>query len=116
VATVTNPTLATSYPVEYTSHHVEVRQTEAFERWFGQLRDRRAKERIQARVRRLSLGHAGDTRPVGEGVLELRIHAGPGHRVYFVRRGALLVILLAGGDKGSQERDIARAKSLARRV
>ena len=70
--------------------------------------------RIDIRIRRLSLGNPGDVRPVGAGISELRIDYGPGYRVYFVRRGRALVILLAGGDKSSQQRDIARARSLAR--
>ena len=93
---------------------VEVRQTDVYARWFGRLRDRQARARIDIRIRRLALGNPGDVRPVGEGVSELRINYGPGYRVYFVRRGQSLVILLAGGDKSSQARDIARARGLAR--
>lgn len=92
---------------------VEVRQTEVYARWFGRLRDRRARARIDARIRRLSLGNAGDARPVGNGVSELRIDYGPGYRVYYLQRGRALIILLAGGDKGSQVRDIERAINLA---
>ncbi|MDE2768589.1 MAG: type II toxin-antitoxin system RelE/ParE family toxin [Chloroflexota bacterium] len=83
-------------------------------RWFGRLRDRQARARIDIRIRRLALGNPGDVRPVGEGVSELRISYGPGYRVYFVRRGQSLVILLAGGDKSSQARHITKARSLAR--
>lgn len=93
---------------------IEVRQTEAFARWFARLRDRRAQRRVQARIDRLQIGNAGDVRPVGEGVLEMRIDYGPGYRVYFVQRGVALVILLAGGDKGTQLRDIVLAHKLAR--
>ena len=93
---------------------IEVRQTEAFARWFARLRDRRAQRRVQARIDRLQIGNAGDARPVGEGVLEMRIDYGPGYRVYFVQRGVALVILLAGGDKGTQPRDIVLAHKLAR--
>ena len=93
---------------------VKVRQTDVYARWFGMLRDRQARARIDIRIRRLELGNPGDVRPVGEGVSELRISYGPGYRVYFVRRGQSLVILLAGGDKSSQARDITRARSLAR--
>lgn len=93
---------------------VEVRQTDVYARWFGRLRDRQARARIDIRIRRLALGNPGDVQPVGEGVSELRINYGPGYRVYFVRRGQSLVILLAGGDKSSQARDITRARSLAR--
>src|SRR5882757_382518 len=85
----------------------EVRQTEKFALWLAGLSDGRAVARINARIRRLSLGNPGDVKPVGEGISEMRIDYGPGYRVYFVQRGAALVILLAGGDKGSQGRDIA---------
>lgn len=93
---------------------IEIRQTETFAAWFRGLRDRRAKARILVRIDRLALGNAGDARPVGEGVSELRIDYGPGYRVYFIRRGETLVVLLAGGDKGSQPRDISLAQALAR--
>ena len=93
---------------------VEVRQTEAFARWFRKLRDRRARARIQVRIDRLALGLAGDVQPIGEGVSELRIDYGPGYRVYFVPRGDTVVVLLAGGDKASQDRDIPVALALAR--
>ncbi len=93
---------------------IEIRQTEVYARWFRGLRDRQARARIDNRIRRLSLGNLGDVRPVGEGVSEIRIDYGPGYRVYFVRRGEALIVLLAGGDKGSQERDIRRALELAR--
>ena len=92
---------------------LEIRQTEVFATWFRALRDRQAKARIQVRIDRLQLGLAGDVRPVGEGVSELRIDYGPGYRVYFVRRGRELVILLAGGDKRNQDRDIKKAIELA---
>jgi putative addiction module killer protein len=95
---------------------IEVRQTELYDRWFDGLRDREARARILVRVRRLSLGNPGDVRPVGEGVSEMRIDCGPGYRVYFVSRGAKLVILLAGGDKRSQTRDIEAARVLARNL
>ncbi|WP_425107340.1 type II toxin-antitoxin system RelE/ParE family toxin [Ancylobacter sp.] len=92
---------------------VEVRQTAEFARWFARLRDGAAAARIRARIRRLSLGNPGDAKPVGEGVRELRIDYGPGYRVYFVQRGSVLAILLCGGDKRSQDKDIAAAKALA---
>ena len=93
---------------------IEVRQTDVYARWFDGLRDERARARINVRVRRLSLGNAGDVRPVGEGVSELRIDHGPGYRVYFVQQRPALAVLLAGGDKRSQDRDIAAARRLAR--
>ena len=92
---------------------IEVRQTDDYARWFSRLRDRQARARIDIRIRRLALGNPGDVRPVGEGVSELRISYGPGYRVYLVRRGQTVVILLAGGDKSSQRRDIAKARALA---
>ena len=95
---------------------VEIRQTEDYARWFRKLRDRQARARVLARVRRLQLGNLGDVEPVGEGVSELRIPYGPGYRIYFAQRGAALVILLGGGDKKTQRSDIAKAKELARSV
>ncbi|MGK7941609.1 MAG: type II toxin-antitoxin system RelE/ParE family toxin [Crocosphaera sp.] len=95
---------------------LEVRQTEIFANWFKRLRDRRAKARIQARIDRLEIGNFGDVSPVGEGVSELRIHYGPGYRVYFVQRGLLVVVLLCGGDKSSQNSDITKAKKLAKQL
>ena len=87
---------------------MEIRKTEVFANWFDSLRDHRAKARIQARIDRLELGHFGDVAPVGEGVSELRIFYGPGYRVYFVKRGLVIVILLSGGDKSTQDSDIAK--------
>jgi putative addiction module killer protein len=95
---------------------LEVRQTDAFAAWFGGLQDRKARARITARIRRLSLGNPGDVKPVGGGVSEMRIDYGPGYRVYFVGRGATVTVLLCGGDKRSQGRDIARALELAKEV
>jgi putative addiction module killer protein len=80
------------------------------------LRDRQTRARIDVRIRRLSLGNPGDVKPVGEGVSELRIDYGPGCRIYFVQRGQMLVILLAGGDKNTQDRDIKTALELAREL
>lgn len=93
---------------------IEIRQTDVFACWIGGLRDLRGRARILARIERLAAGHAGDVQAVGEGVSELRIDYGPGYRVYFRKRGRSLVILLAGGDKGTQERDIQTALRLAR--
>jgi putative addiction module killer protein len=95
---------------------IEIRQTAVFSDWFENLRDRQARSRIDVRIRRLSIGNPGDVEPAGEGVSELRVDYGPGYRVYFVRRGPALVILLAGGDKRTQNRDIRRAIELARSI
>ena len=92
---------------------IEIRQTVVFAKWMAGLRDRRARAKIAARIDRLALGNAGDVAPVGEGIGELRIHYGPGYRVYFVRRGQTLILLLCGGDKSTQARDIKSAKALA---
>jgi putative addiction module killer protein len=93
---------------------IEIRQTETFAAWFRDLRDRQLRARVQVRIDRLSLGNPGDVKPVGEGVSELRIDYGPGYRVYFVRRGETLIVLLVGGDKRTQARDIRTALTLAR--
>ena len=90
-----------------------VEMTATYARWFDQLRDRAAQYRINQRIRRLLLGNEGDVRPVGRGVSELRVNYGPGYRVYYMRRGRAVIILLAGGDKDSQNRDIPRAIELA---
>jgi putative addiction module killer protein len=93
--------------------NITIRQTNEYRRWFGALRDNRAKARILARLRRVSAGNLGDARAVGGGVSELRIDYGPGYRIYFTRRGGQVVLLLTGGDKSRQEADIARAQRLA---
>jgi len=93
---------------------IEVRKTEVFARWLDELSDLRARARIQARIERLAAGNPGNVKPVGEGVSELRIDSGPGYRVYFKRRGRTLIVLLAGGDKSTQARDIKKAQRLAR--
>lgn len=95
---------------------IEIRETETFSSWLTALRDDQARARIVVRIRRLAFGNPGDVKPVGEGVSELRIHHGPGYRVYFVQRGTLLIVLLCGGDKSTQERDIATAKRLAKEI
>jgi putative addiction module killer protein len=92
---------------------IELRQTDIFARWLSALKDRKAAARIAERLRRLALGNPGDVKPVGDGLSELRIDYGSGYRVYCVRRGAGLIIILCGGDKAGQSRDIARAKALA---
>jgi len=93
---------------------LEIRETSAYADWFAALRDRVAKARIDIRIRRLSLNNPGDVRPVGDGVSELRIPYGPGYRVYFIKQGETVVILLAGGSKSTQQTDIRQAKDLAR--
>ena len=95
---------------------LEIRETPAYAAWFAALRDRTAKARIDIRIRRLSLGNPGDSRSVGEGVSELRIHYGPGYRIYLKKQGDALVILLAGGEKSSQDQDIRLAKDLSRNL
>lgn len=95
---------------------IEVRKTDLFAEWLDGLRDILARARIQARIERLAGGNPGDVEPVGEGVSELRIHYGPGYRVYFKRRGQELIILLAGGDKSTQGQDIKTALKLARNL
>ena len=93
---------------------IEIRKTDAFAEWLDGLCDILARARVQARIERLAAGNPGDVAPVGEGVSELRINYGPGYRVYFKQRGRELVILLAGGDKSTQARDIKTALRLAR--
>ena len=95
---------------------IEIRGTRAFKDFLDKLRDRKAKALIASRIDRLALGNAGDAASVGEGVSELRLHYGPGYRVYYVQREKLLIVLLCGGDKSSQQRDITRAKELARNL
>jgi len=92
---------------------MEIRQTDRYAAWFANLRDLRARARIDVRIRRLSLGNPGDVKPVGGGVSELRLSYGPGYRIYFVEHGSDLIILLAGGDKSTQKKDIAEALRLA---
>ena len=91
----------------------EIRTTANYDRWFSGLRDRKARGRIDVRLRRLADGDPGDFRAVGSGVLELRISYGPGYRIYYAERGEMLIILLAGGSKRTQERDIRMARELA---
>jgi len=95
---------------------IEVRQTEVFANWFANLRDRKAKARVQVRIDRMEVGNFGDVAPVGQGVSEMRIAYGPGYRVYFVQKGPIIVILLCGGDKSSQSSDIIKAKAIANQL
>jgi putative addiction module killer protein len=92
---------------------IQIQQTETYAKWFAGVRDRVTWARIDIRIRRLSLGNAGDTKPVGEGVSELRVDHGPGYRIYFIQRGEVVIVLLAGGDKSTQDKDIRNAKALA---
>ena len=92
---------------------IEVRQTEEFSAWLRGLQDANAVARIVARIRRMEQGNPGDVRSLGEGVMEMRISYGPGYRVYYLPRGAQIVILLCGGDKRTQQRDIKRALILS---
>jgi putative addiction module killer protein len=89
------------------------RQTEEFASWFARLRDLDARARIAVRIRRLSLGNPGDVRPCGAGISELRVNYGPGYRIYCIQKGAMIVVLLCGGDKRTQDQNIAKAKRLA---
>ena len=93
---------------------IELKQTETFRLWESKLKDRRARTIIATRLMRLAEGLAGDVAPIGDGLSELRIHYGPGYRVYFQRRGNTIIVLLCGADKASQSRDITTAKTLAR--
>ena len=95
---------------------IEVRQTEVFSEWLRALRDRRAKRIIAARIERLAHGNPADVKPVGRSVSELRVSYGPGYRVYFVKRGEVLVLLFCGGDKSSQVGDIAKALAMAKEL
>ncbi len=108
------PAIDHSYSVRYKGQAFEVRVTEAFEGWLGKLRDRQARVRMLNQFRKLADGNFGNAKSVGEGVHELRMDFGPGYRAYFVTRDNRLVLLLCGGDKSSQRRDIALAKDMAK--
>jgi putative addiction module killer protein len=104
------------YPIGYIKYMIEIRKTNVFAEWLDGLIDIRAHTRILVRIERLAMGNPGDVKPVGEGVLELRINYGPGYRVYYKKFGQSVVILLAGGDKRTQSRDINTALRLARNL
>jgi putative addiction module killer protein len=95
---------------------IEIRQTEQYAKWFKSLKDRTARLRIDVRIRRLSLGNPGDVKPVGDGISELRINYGPGYRIYFTQRNDELILLLVGGDKSTQWKDIAKAKEIGKSI
>ncbi|MBY5817873.1 type II toxin-antitoxin system RelE/ParE family toxin [Rhizobium leguminosarum] len=90
-----------------------LKQTATFRKWHKKLKDGKAKATIALRLQRLATGHAGDVSPIGEGLSELRIHYGPGYRVYYCKRGETIIVLLCGGDKSTQETDIRTAKRIA---
>lgn len=92
---------------------VEIIKSDTFDRWLRNLRDIRAQAKIEMRIRRASIGNFGDVKPIGNGVSEMRIDYGPGYRVYFMQRGNLVIVLLCGGDKSTQDTDIERAKAIA---
>jgi putative addiction module killer protein len=94
---------------------IEIIKSDEFLKWFRELRDQRARAKIDARILRISLGNPGDVRPVGSGVSEMRIDHGPGYRVYYIQQGEILAILLCGGDKSSQREDIHLATEIAQR-
>jgi len=109
VSTAVNIFFAVTYPGSMT----EIFKTARFDAWMCSLHDRRAVARVQARIDRPAVGNPGDVRPVGSGISEMRINYGPGYRVYFMRQGVALVVLLCGGDKTTQAADIKAAKELA---
>lgn len=104
------------YPILYNPHMKIIYITNTFDRWLADLRDRQAQRRIYARIKRAEMGNFGDSAPVGEGISEMRIHYGPGYRVYFAQRGVEVVILLAGGDKSTQSKDIKTAIEMSRQL
>jgi putative addiction module killer protein len=95
---------------------MRIKSTPAFKEWIANLRDRQGRAKILTRIRRLEDGNPGDSRGVGEGVLEMRLNFGPGYRMYYVQRGEVVVVLLCGGDKSTQSKDIERAKALAKKL
>jgi len=102
------------YPFGYNLAVITIQQTETFARWLAKLKDLEARARIVARIRRAGLGHLGDVKSVGDGVSEMRVDVGPGYRLYFTRRGQQVILLLGGGTKTSQRRDVRRAIRMVR--
>ena len=100
--------------MDYSFKVIEIVQSDTFSQWLGRLKDRQARARIQMRLDRMALGNPGDVKAVREGISEIRVDCGPGYRVYFIQRGQQRIVLLAGGDKRSQEADIERAIRIAR--
>ena len=94
----------------------EIHETDVFSSWLRGLRDRRGRRAVTVRVQRLALGNAGDVKPIGRGVSELRIRFGPGYRVYFTKRGRVVILLLCGGDKSTQTEDISRAHAMVKEL
>jgi putative addiction module killer protein len=94
----------------------QIQQTDVFASWLAELKDAKAKARILARLESITHGNLGDAKSVGAGVRELRVHFGPGYRVYFAQTGRIVLLLLCGGDKSTQRRDIERAKRLLRDI
>jgi putative addiction module killer protein len=111
-----NFTLDSLYSIGYIITMITVRETETFKKWIRSLKDRITQSVIAARIRRISVGNFGDSRPVGDGISELRIDYGPGYRLYFTRKGQEIVILLCGGDKSTQSKDIESAKQIANNI
>ncbi len=104
------------YPSGYIKIMIKIRKTEIYAKWLDNLKDVRGRVRIMVRVERLASGNPGDVKPVGKGVFELRINYGPGYRVYYKKQGQKIIILLAGGNKSTQTRDIKTALNLARNL
>ncbi len=103
----------TSESVSYSRHMLDVVRTDEFDSWLQRLKDQRGKSRILRRLDRLAQGNPGDVRPIGKGLSELRLNVGPGHRVYYLQDGEVLILLLCGGDKSTQQKDIKKAHQLA---
>jgi putative addiction module killer protein len=95
---------------------ITIKQTDEFARWLSGLRDQRAKQKIATRLQRLKFGHFGDVEPIGSGLSELRIHEGQGYRIYFRQNGQEIILLLCGGNKKTQQRDISRAQEIIKEL